>query len=82
MLNGSGPAVDALAQKTGDAWLAFARTGNPACESLGAWPAFDASGRAAMLLGAECKIEQAPMEPERRAWDQIPNLRIGGADAR
>jgi para-nitrobenzyl esterase len=82
MLCGSGPAVDALAQKTGDAWLAFARTGNPACESLGAWPAFDASGRAAMLLGAECKIEHAPMEPERRAWDQIPNLRIGGADAR
>ncbi len=79
-LFGSGPAADALAQKTQDAWLAFARTGNPSCESLGDWPAYDPARRAAMMLGEKCEVALAPMEAERSAWDGIPNTRMGGAD--
>ena len=79
-LTGRGAATDALAENTQDAWLAFARTGNPACDSLGEWPAYEPARRAAMMLGPKCEVALAPMEAERRAWDGIPNSRMGGAD--
>ena len=79
-LAGRGPAADALAENTQDAWLAFARTGNPACDSLGDWPAYETARRATMMLGAKCEVALAPLEAERRAWDGIPNSRMGGAD--
>jgi hypothetical protein len=31
-----------------------------------------------MLLGEECRIEDAPYEEERRAWDVIPSKYLGG----
>ncbi len=80
VLNGAGPRADALGQRTQDAWLAFARNGDPHCTSLPDWPAYDSARRATMLLGSACGIELAPMEAERRAWDGIPNSRMGGAD--
>ncbi|MFI5351898.1 MAG: carboxylesterase/lipase family protein [Candidatus Binatales bacterium] len=79
-LAGRGSAADALAENTQDAWLAFARTGNPACDSLGDWPAYETARRATMMLGAKCEVALAPLEAERRAWDGIPNSRMGGAD--
>ena len=70
--HGSGLEADALAARTQDAWLAFARTGNPSCESLGAWPVYGGR-RETMLLGKECKLEEAPYDEERRAWDALPD---------
>ena len=69
---GSGPEVDALATKMQDAWLAFARTGDPSCESLGEWPVYG-DRRETMLLGKECKLEEAPYDEERCAWDALPD---------
>jgi para-nitrobenzyl esterase len=66
---GEGPAVDALAGRMQDAWLAFARTGNPSHEGLPAWPMYESGQRATMLLGPECRVELAPREPERLAWE-------------
>ncbi|HLK11626.1 MAG TPA: carboxylesterase/lipase family protein [Candidatus Binatia bacterium] len=60
---GRGPDAQALSARMQDAWLAFARTGDPG------WPAYDAGRRATMLLGRECGIEDAPREPERRFWE-------------
>jgi para-nitrobenzyl esterase len=37
---GSGPEAERLAHKMQEAWTAFARTGNPSCESLGQWPRY------------------------------------------
>jgi para-nitrobenzyl esterase len=69
---GSGPAARALAERMQDAWLAFARTGDPAHPGLPAWPAYDGERRATMLLGAGCEVVDAPRETERRLWDAIP----------
>jgi para-nitrobenzyl esterase len=66
---GGGPAARALAERIQDAWLAFARTGDPAHPGLPAWPAYDADRRATMLLGARCELVDAPREAERRLWD-------------
>ena len=67
---GSGPAVRELADRTMDAWLAFARDGEPAA-ALPRWQPYDAEGRATMLLGPACSVEDDPLGAERRAWEGI-----------
>jgi para-nitrobenzyl esterase len=70
---GSGPAADRLSQSIQDAWLAFARAGNPSCKSLGKWPPYG-DQRITMILDKECHTQEAPYEDERRAWDLVPEL--------
>jgi para-nitrobenzyl esterase len=60
---GGGPDAEALAGRVQEAWLAFARTGDPG------WPAYDVTRRATMLLGRQSGVEHAPREPERRFWE-------------
>lgn len=74
--SGSGPAAEALARSIQDAWLAFAHTGDPSCESIGAWPTYGGS-RETMILGEKCKLAQAPYDEERRVWDSVSNAAIG-----
>jgi para-nitrobenzyl esterase len=65
---GVGPEADALAARIQDAWIAFARTGNPSHPGIGEWPAYDARRRATMILGPRCRVEEAPRETERAFW--------------
>ncbi len=67
---GSGPLVDQLASQIQDAWIAFARTGNPSTESLGEWPQYG-QDRKTMMLGKESRVEEAPFDEEREIWDRI-----------
>jgi para-nitrobenzyl esterase len=69
---GSGPDADRLSGTIQDAWLAFARSGDPSGESPGRWPPYG-SRRLTMMLGRDCHVEAAPYEDERRAWGLIPN---------
>ena len=71
--SGSGSAADALASAIQDAWLAFARTGNPSCDALGPWPVYGAK-RETMVLGEKSGLEAAPYEEERRAWASIEGV--------
>ncbi len=75
--SGEGPAADALSMKTQDAWLAFARNGDPSCESLGKWPTYGAK-RETMLLGEKCALVNDPYGEERKAWEAIPAGAMGG----
>jgi para-nitrobenzyl esterase len=70
---GSGPEAEKLSKCMQDAWLAFARTGNPGCESIGKWPEYGKK-RMTMILGKNCHVEEAPFEDERRAWEKIKRL--------
>jgi para-nitrobenzyl esterase len=67
-LTGSGPEVDRLSAQMMDAWLAFAKTGNPSCESVGAWPRYDQHARQTMIFGRRTQPQAAPFEEERAAW--------------
>jgi para-nitrobenzyl esterase len=66
-----GPEVKALAGKVSDAWIAFARTGNPNHKGLPTWPRYDAAQRATMLLDIDCRVENDPDGPQRRLWDTL-----------
>ena len=61
----------ALSGQMQDAWLAFARSGNPNHEGLPEWPRYDATDRATMVLDEQCAVEHAPLEAEREFWESI-----------
>jgi len=67
---GDHPAVQGISRRMQDAWLAFARSGDPGHAELDPWPRYDAKLRATMLLGEECRVEHAPFETERAFWDE------------
>ena len=69
---GTGPAADALSNAMIDAWVAFARNGNPG------WQAYDAPARATMIFGdGSPHIVEAPNEARRAAWEKLPERRLG-----
>lgn len=55
-----------LATRMASAWTAFARTGSPACAQLPAWPAFDPTHGATMILDRECRVLNDPHGAEQR----------------
>ena len=57
---GGGPAARALAAKVSDAWIRFARTGNPNHSGLPDWPAFTAANGATMIFDNTCKVVNHP----------------------
>jgi para-nitrobenzyl esterase len=65
----AGSPVGDLPAKMQDAWIAFARTGNPRTPALAGWQPYTAGRRTTMLLGATCAAVDAPFEAERRLWD-------------
>ena len=75
--SGSGPDADRLATAMQDAWLAFARSGNPSCDSVGEWPRYTEARRATMIFDKTNGSTDAPMDEERRAWDGLPSAIIG-----
>lgn len=58
-----------LARATHEAWVAFARSGVPSVEALGAWPTVDAEGRPVMVLDTTSAVELDPGSISRRFWD-------------
>ena len=73
---GRGPAADALAHAVMDAWLAFARHGDPSSAGVGTWPPYEERDRATMMIGESTQPQKAPFEAERRAWDGVPSDRL------
>jgi para-nitrobenzyl esterase len=68
---GGGPAADALAETMQDAWLAFARVGNPNVPGCAEWPRYDPERRATMILGEQCHIAEAPLAGQHRFWQEL-----------
>jgi para-nitrobenzyl esterase len=68
---GVGPEADHLSQQMMDAWLAFARTGDPSHPGIGAWPAYSTAERQTMIFGRHSGALAAPFEEERAAWDAL-----------
>jgi para-nitrobenzyl esterase len=74
--SGAGPKADELSQRMMDAWLAFARSGDPSTRSA-AWPRYTATERPTCVFGEETKLVRAPHDEERRAWEAAPESAIG-----
>lgn len=57
-----------LSAAMADAWLAFARDGDPAADGLPPWPRYTADDRSTMILDIEPAVEEDPGGDLRRAW--------------
>ena len=74
-MSGTGPDADRLAEQMMDAWIAFARTGDPGHEGIGEWPAYDTTDRQTMIFGRQCGAQSAPFEEERAVWESMVTRR-------
>ena len=70
-LTGTGRERYALAQRMGEAWVSFARSGDPNHDDLPRWPAFTTAERATMIFDNECRAVNDPYGAERRAMQEI-----------
>ena len=71
-ITGTAPERYALSEKVMDAWIAFARTGNPHHARLPAWPAYSADERATMVFDNECRTVNDPAGADRVAINTAP----------
>lgn len=67
-----GEGLEALSDRVQDAWLAFAKTGDPNHTGLPEWPTYDAERRAVMQFNDECSLADDPHGNIRQLWDGVP----------
>jgi para-nitrobenzyl esterase len=73
-LTGGGADAMALADKVSDAWIAFARTGDPNTPKLPHWPAFNANERPTMVINNQSQVVGDPIREQRLAMFHALNL--------
>jgi para-nitrobenzyl esterase len=67
----AGPELHELAAWMQEAWIAFARAGDPSTEALGEWPAFDPADRSVMRFDVECELLADPGRAELDCWTGV-----------
>ncbi len=70
-ITGDLPEAYALAEIVSQAWIAFARDGNPCHAGLPTWPAYELEKRATMIFDRECRVELDPGREQRLAWEGV-----------
>jgi para-nitrobenzyl esterase len=78
LFTGAGTEVTTLSHHMQQAWLAFARTGDPSGGELGPWPTWDPVRRTTMTLGRHSGPVDAPRNPELAVWERYRPLYAGG----
>jgi para-nitrobenzyl esterase len=61
----------ALAERMSEAWIAFARRGDPNTPKLPVWRPYDAARRTTMLFDATCTVVDDPDAETRRLWQTV-----------
>ena len=72
-MTGSGADRHPLATRMSNAWVAFARTGNPNHPGLPHWTAYDSTRRATMIFNNECRMVDDPHGTEQRLFWSLQN---------
>ncbi len=68
---GKGADAKTLCERTMDAWLNFAKSGDPNHKNIPKWPVYDQDKRATMIIDKEFKVVNGYRDKERSAWDDI-----------
>jgi para-nitrobenzyl esterase len=69
--SGTGPAADALSAAMMDAWISFARNGDPNCAALPTWSGYTDKEKSTMIFDRNLELRVAPNDIERAAWDNL-----------
>jgi para-nitrobenzyl esterase len=68
LLLGATSGAQALSRTMREAWLSFARTGEPVSASLGKWAPYEGSERNTMRIGRRFEVLRAPLDGLRSFW--------------
>jgi len=68
------PEAHALAAQMSQAWVNFARCGDPNHDDLPPWPPYTLPERATMILDHQCRVENDPGQEERLAWEGVGRM--------
>jgi para-nitrobenzyl esterase len=63
------PGAKAVEDAMSDAWIAFARSGNPNHAGLPKWPTYDAQKRATMVFDVKSAVVNDLRASERKVWE-------------
>jgi len=69
-MTGNVPEAQHLAAQVSEAWIHFARTGNPNHAGIPSWPAFTADKCPTLIFDTPCEMKTNPDTAERKATDQ------------
>jgi para-nitrobenzyl esterase len=69
-MTGNVPEAQHLATQVSEAWIHFARTGNPNHAGIPSWPAFTAEKCPTMIFDSPCETKDNPDTAERKATEQ------------
>jgi para-nitrobenzyl esterase len=65
------PSSRRVAARMSDAWIAFARNGDPSHRDIPAWPTYSPNRRMTMIFDEECRVESDRYPERRAAWANV-----------
>jgi para-nitrobenzyl esterase len=76
-LTGDGAEARAVSRQVADAFLAFARSGDPNHAGLPAWTPYRVDERATMVFDVRSRLERDPRREERLLFARVPFIQQG-----
>ena len=67
-LVGHSPEASEIARRMSGAWISFAKTGDPACADIPAWPSYAPDARRTMLIDVDWRVAADPEGWARDLW--------------
>jgi len=74
---GTGADAQKTADQMSDAFIAFARTGNPNHAGLPQWRPYELNTRSTMVFNAQSQLVDDPRSAERKLFAQVPYIQRG-----
>ncbi|HXZ82352.1 MAG TPA: carboxylesterase/lipase family protein [Acidimicrobiales bacterium] len=79
LFSGTGEEAFRLSDEMQESWVAFARSGDPSNDRVGAWSRYEATRRTTMRFGLHSGPVDAPHESERQFWERrLGRYGVGG----
>lgn len=73
-LQGDGPGLAEVSRAMSGYFASFARSGIPSAHGQPAWPRYDTSKRAVMLLNTTCQVAYDPDAETRKLWQSLGRI--------
>ena len=72
-----GPTAQPMADQMSEAFLAFARTGDPNCRAIPRWERYDLNQRRTLVFNTPSRLVADPRGGERRLFEKVPFVQAG-----
>jgi para-nitrobenzyl esterase len=66
-----------MADQMSEAFLAFARTGDPNCKAIPRWERYGLDRRQTMVFNTPSRLVDDPRGDERRLFEKVPFVQAG-----